>query len=49
MVGGTHDTVTEVEAAVLTVIANAGSDAETLPSLTLITMLEKVPVTPGVP
>ena len=45
-VGGTHDNVTgdTVDAACSTLIENAGSDFVTLPSLTLMTMFEYVPV-----
>ena len=41
-VGGTQDTVMEPVGAAATVMANAGSDAEALPSLAVITMLAKV-------
>ena len=45
-VGGTHDKFTgdEVDVAGTTLIANAGSDLVALPSLTLMTIFEYVPV-----
>ena len=45
-VGGIHDNVTgdAVDAACTTLIENAGSDFVTLPSLTLMTIFEYVPM-----